>query len=143
MTDKNVGPEGRRDRPFDPSKPVTTRDGRPARIVCTDRKGSPGDALILALVENEGGVEHSYWYHINGAHYGAPRNNLDLVNVVAKTSTYQNVYAEKQRNRGHVGGNEFNSKENALRVNLGEARLGFIRRDYEDGVLVKTELENL
>lgn len=35
---------------FDPSKPVQTRDGHAARIICTDRKG---DRPIVALVDHD------------------------------------------------------------------------------------------
>lgn len=39
-------------RPFDPTKPVQTRDGRKARILCTD-SGLP-NYPIVALVEGQG-----------------------------------------------------------------------------------------
>ena len=40
---------------FDPTKPVQTRDGRAARIICADRKMALG--TIVALVTNEDGSE--------------------------------------------------------------------------------------
>ena len=40
---------------FDPSRPVQTRDGRKARIVCVDMKRD--HYPILALVENPNGLE--------------------------------------------------------------------------------------
>lgn len=39
------------DKPFDPTKPVQTRDGRKARIICTDA-ASP--LPIVALVTDKG-----------------------------------------------------------------------------------------
>ena len=48
-------------KPFDPLKPVQTRDGRKARIICTDRKmdGFP----ILALIPSHSGhMEHCYCF---------------------------------------------------------------------------------
>jgi hypothetical protein len=36
---------------FDPTKPVQTRDGRAARVICTDKKSNQG-FTIIALVED-------------------------------------------------------------------------------------------
>lgn len=46
---------------FDPTKPVRTRDGRPARIVCTDKvSGVSSDGpCILALTLDYGGIEET------------------------------------------------------------------------------------
>ena len=65
---------------FDPTKPVQTRDGRKARIICTDRKGT--DFSVLALVLNSEGGEslETYtangWYTRNGGMSGE-----DLINI--------------------------------------------------------------
>jgi len=44
-------------RKFDPTKPVVTTDGRSARIICTDKGGSPHVGPIIALVKYKGDVE--------------------------------------------------------------------------------------
>lgn len=48
---------------FDPTKPVRTKRGRPARIICTDRKG---DRPYIALIDN-GEVEHLCTVGVDGS----------------------------------------------------------------------------
>lgn len=59
----------KKDRTFDPTKPVIRRDGMPARIICTDvfddgRK----DGLCVLLMHSW--FEKSYLYHKSGLHFG-------------------------------------------------------------------------
>lgn len=63
---------------FDPSKPVTTRDGRKARIICTDSKHSqPIIALIYA--SNQESVER---FHTDGSfNFDKEPCCHDLVNI--------------------------------------------------------------
>lgn len=74
---------------FDPTKPVQTRSGRPARIVCTDRAG---DDPILALVgtDKNGSIEVPHVYRLDGTRNGFPPY-FDLVNVPEVTVTYRRV----------------------------------------------------
>ena len=51
----------------DPNKKVVTRDGRNARIVCTDRQGGDRPILALCTMSNEG--ENCYSYLPNGRMY--------------------------------------------------------------------------
>ena len=67
-------------RPFDPGKPVQTRGGDPARVVCTDGKG-PEARTILALVATETGAECVKWMYADGQIYRERRSLSDLVNV--------------------------------------------------------------
>lgn len=60
------------------------------------------------------------------AGYGS--DSTVLVNVVNKTSTFQNIYPFI------LGGTEWPDLESASAKDT----LGYIRRDYEDGVLVNT-----
>ena len=68
---------------FDPTKPVQTRNGRKARIVCTDFKGS---RPILALVEDlcNTNLELTQVYNTDGTIGLALCEDLDLVNVPEK-----------------------------------------------------------
>jgi hypothetical protein len=64
---------------FDPNRPVQTRDGREARVLCTD---ASGDYPIVALVTQRDGRKATGTYTATG-HAGtdrAPRAD-DLVNV--------------------------------------------------------------
>jgi hypothetical protein len=61
--------------PFDPSKPCRTRDGRKARVLCTDKQG---DYPIVALVTGCGS-EDMYGFRADGRH-GSVNDPLNLVN---------------------------------------------------------------
>lgn len=51
------------EKPFDPTKPARTRDGRSVRILCTDAKG---DFSIVALIDDETGGEIVRLYDSQG-----------------------------------------------------------------------------
>ena len=60
-----------------PSRKVVTRDGRNARIICTDRKDL--DFPIIALIENISGKgEKAYSYTKEGWNYDYCSDNLEL-----------------------------------------------------------------
>ena len=72
---------------FDPTKPVQTRDGRKARILCSDRRSVHGFS-ILALVETKFGndvVDDIISYRPDGTHeINGDHSRHDLVNVWEK-----------------------------------------------------------
>lgn len=81
---------------IDFTKPVQTKDGRPVRIICTDRKF--GSYVVVGLIERDG-REDLYSWDINGGYYGFYNNNFDLVNVPEKKTVYQyTVYNKKSKN---------------------------------------------
>jgi hypothetical protein len=65
---------------FDPTKPVRCRDGKPARIICTDRKGPHAPIVALVTFGDEKEIIRSYT--AKGAYYseGTEHPN-DLVNI--------------------------------------------------------------
>jgi hypothetical protein len=67
---------------LDITKPVQTRIGKPARIICTDRKSKNGYPLV-ALVDEGNGIERVYTYKTDGTFLdGVPNRPDDLVNKV-------------------------------------------------------------
>lgn len=93
---------------LDLTKPVQTRDGKKARIVCTDAKGKT--YKVIALVEIDGEEEaHSYtldgWFREEAA-----GGDLDLVNVPEATYRWMNVY------KGNHVGAACQSREEADKV---------------------------
>lgn len=85
-------------KPFDPTKPVQTRDGRAARIICTDLKGTPG-ASIVALITEKQGHEVTYTVSDNGTFWwnrDAPGSVNDLVNIPTKRSGWINIYSDRK-----------------------------------------------
>lgn len=71
---------------LDLNKPVQTRDGRPVRILCTNRKSK---YPIVGLVLKEDGSETTEsWLADGGYHYPAGIGENDLVNVPPKPVKY-------------------------------------------------------
>ena len=77
-----------------PSRKVVTRDGRKARIICTDRKDL--DFPIIALIENiSGGGEKVYSYTKEGWNYSYCSDNLELFFAPKKHEGWVNIYKSK------------------------------------------------
>jgi hypothetical protein len=82
-------------KPFDATKPVQTRDGRPARIICTDRKGSYGGSNqpIIALIKQANGDEGTITYCSDGKFWNlADSHACDLVNIPTKRKVYVVIF---------------------------------------------------
>ena len=67
-----------------PKRKVITRDGRPVRIICTDKCDIFGK-LIIALIKCENGIENIHTYTRAGTYFPAgglflafDNNSLDL-----------------------------------------------------------------
>lgn len=87
--------EEKKPRPFNleeakQGKPVCTRDGRPARILCTDMKGSYYP--IVALVEDSDGKEYIQPYQLDGHYFSKEIEGLDLMMVPERHEGWINVY---------------------------------------------------
>ena len=100
-------------KPFDieaakAGKPVCTRDGRKARIICFDAKG---DKPIIALVEM-GTAETPNNYNIDGKAISAKEASCDLMMLTEKKEGWVNVY----NSLGVItlSHNPFDTKEEAL-----------------------------
>lgn len=118
---------------FDPTKPVQTRDGRKARIICTDFNG---DKLVVLVETN--GREYFGSRRSDGRLDGQIENGADLVNIPVKTSTWQHVW----RNTGQVY--IYKTREACVSQQSNHnVCIGYLRRDYEDGVFVGAEFEPL
>ena len=95
---------------FDPTKPVQTRDGRKARIICRDAKGP---WPIVALVDY-GHQDAPHCFAANGYELtdGLERPG-DLVNIPTKREGWVNVY----RGNGDlwVGGRIYGTEDEARR----------------------------
>ncbi|NIA67799.1 hypothetical protein HBA54_04275 [Pelagibius litoralis] len=73
---------------FDPTKPVQTRDGRKARIICTDRRTTVYS--ILALITENDGYEYIESYTKAGHRYGdedCDSCSVDLINIPEEPKT--------------------------------------------------------
>lgn len=69
---------------FDPTKPVTTRDGQPARIIATDLHDLDGEETIAAIVDGNIAT-----YRPDGSYWPNGKDRMDLVNI---NKVFVNVY---------------------------------------------------
>lgn len=116
--------------PFDPTKPVRTRDGKTARIITTTRKGD--EYPIVALV---GGDEEPLTFTSAGRFYANPAerpNDYDLVNVPEQTVRYLNLY--------QGGPGRYHDTTNPALGYLDETRLGTVKATFEGDKLVSAEI---
>lgn len=85
-------------RPFDleaakAGKPVCTRDGRKARIICFDAKRKDGKNIIALIPSKEySGFEDLVAYPNNGNYHGGHENDGDLMMFPQKKEGWVNVY---------------------------------------------------
>ena len=77
----------------DPNKKVVTRDGRNARIVCTDRKGT--EYSVVALCTMSSGSEDCYFYFPNGRMYLSADSCMDLFFAPEKKEGWLNLYKDE------------------------------------------------
>lgn len=113
-------------KPFDiqkarEGKPVCTRDGRKARIICFDVKGSMYP--IIALIEESEG-EKLCSYMPNGRSYKNEKECIDdLMMLPEKKERWVNVYKERC----------YESKEEAIRhIAPGTHYIGTIKVEWEE-----------
>ena len=94
-----------------PSRKLVTRDGRNARIICTDRKDL--DFPIIALIENISGKgEKAYSYTKEGWNYDYCSDNLELFFAPQKHTGWINVYRNSDSDHTYAGA-VYDSKEDA------------------------------
>lgn len=132
---------------FDPTKPVQTRDGRKARILCTDKMTAlkPDGPNIVALVQIPEGIEEqAYSYRPDGTCFSAYREDgrLDLVNIPERTYKYENVYVSTD-GKYPSKGVWVSNREAADKLKLlAKRRVCVIKYTLEDNVVICVELEN-
>lgn len=117
---------------FDPTKPVQTRDGRAARILCTDANGP---LPIIALVKATNGNEEVMRLLADGQRRGRKAwrpDRDDLVNIPMKRRGWTNVYRNQESANGvSIGPVICDSKEDA-RLIAKEVPLATIEIEWEE-----------
>ena len=110
-----------------PSQKIMTRDGRKARIVCTDFKN---EQPILALI-TEGNREDIHFYYQNGAWCNEfPENKLDLFFAPAKKKGWINIFRCKP---DLYSGDIFETKEEAEKIGkLSKNYITTIKIEWEE-----------
>ena len=87
-------------------KPVCTRDGAKARIICFDAKS---DAPIIALITTDDGTEIAFDYLSDGTFFNSENPNNDLMMLLEKKEGWVNVYKD-----GTLGLRAYNTKKEAF-----------------------------
>jgi hypothetical protein len=113
---------------FDPTRPVRTRKGRPARIICADRHWDKYP--IVALVVPSWGGEEILCYTADGRTEREDEDEDDLVNIPEKHVRWVNFY---QTPRGPAGGGEYVTRQEADEWAAGTPRLACVRIEFEEG----------
>ena len=109
-----------------PSQKVMTRDGRKARIVCTDMKN---EQPILALI-TEGNREDIRFYSQNGVWCNNfPNHKLDLVFAPIKKKGWINIFRYKT---DLYSGDIFETKEKA-------EKMGKLSKNYITTIKIEWE----
>ena len=75
----------------DPSKKVVTRDGKSARIICTDRVAKEYKLVALVMKDN---TECMCAYNTNGCVYKNDTHSLDLFFAPEKHEGWVNIYPD-------------------------------------------------
>ena len=92
-----------------PSRKVVTRDGRKARIICTD---AMGDYPLIALVEAlDSTAEQAYSFTSKGSYYTSITSDNDLFFAPEKHEGWVNIY--RGLNGDYANGYVFDSEEKA------------------------------
>jgi hypothetical protein len=98
---------------FDPMRPVQTRKGKPARILCADLRG--GHYPVVAAVSNADGNEYVETFTAEGRRDDcdtSDKNGCDLINVPQRLTFWTNLYRNAEGTHSWVGGG-FATQEDA------------------------------
>ena len=103
-------------KPFDleaakAGKPVCTRDGRKARIICFDRKDV---RPIIALIESHNDDEGVYYYYADGLNLDNYPSVFDLMMPTEKKEGWINIY-NADTTFYFVEGMVYDTKEEAIK----------------------------
>lgn len=103
-------------------KPVCTRDGRKARIICWDKKGL---VPIVALIEHENS-EIFLAYYNNGRHTIRERSDNDLMMLTEKKEGWVNVY------ENDICGIHQTKEEALVNINTGGNYIDTVKIEWEE-----------
>lgn len=111
-----------------PSRKVVTRDGRKARIICTDKKSEDGFSIV-ALIDN-GKDELLETYTKEG--YTTYGTSYDLFFAAEKHEGWVNLYRTEISSQ-YVTSNLYNSEEKAIEIGrTSENYIATIKIEWEE-----------
>lgn len=110
-----------------PSRKVVTRDGRPARIICTNTKGK---YPVVALVETDD-REITYDFNAEGKYLDGDEDDRDLFFVSEKREGWVNIYRNGEGNI-ITSVRVYDKKEKAEKAKDNFGYLGTTHIEWED-----------
>ena len=109
------------------SRKVVTRDGRNARIICTDMKSE--NYPVVALIENGSGYEQIFTFSKNGEYAVNESSRSDLFFAPEKHEGWVNVYPDDKIIGELCCRYVFHSEEEA-RQNRGEQAIATVKIEW-------------
>ena len=110
-----------------PSRKVVTRDGRPARIICTNTKGK---YPVVALVETDD-REITYDFNAEGKYLDGDEDDRDLFFASEKREGWVNIYRNGEGNI-ITSVRVYDKKEKAEKAKENFGYLGTTHIEWED-----------
>ena len=110
-----------------PDRHIVTRDGKDAKIICTDAKGN---FPIIALVETYNGNETVLRLKENGRFYNDTENSSDLFFAPIKKEGWVNVY--KTRSGAAQIGQIYSSKKEAEMCRIDANYISTAKIEWEE-----------
>ena len=98
-----------------PTRPIVTRDGHAARIICTNRVDKTHSILALLFEDEDNDREEVYQYTSKGEYYPNASSPHDLFFAPIKKDGWINVYRENGGYNTFVCNRIFATKEEAQR----------------------------
>ena len=93
-----------------PTRKIVTREGNPARIICTDAKSEKYQ--VVALVTKKDEIESLATFDTSGKYWSGCNSHLDLFFSPEKHEGWINIYLDAD-NSSYVGTCIYKSKEEA------------------------------
>lgn len=120
-------------KPFDiqkarEGKPVCTRDGKPARIICWDKLGN---LPIVALVMDEYNKESAFYYNENGRDNDTVEKYYDLMMAPEKKVGWVNVYQGGKLDADYIYSTKADAVENIFQL-MKENYIDTIKVEWEE-----------
>ena len=107
-------------------KPVCTRGGRKARIICFDANIMPENKNILALIRKDDGSEYVEYYTSNGKFSDSKDDINDLMMFPEKKEGWVNLYP-----CDYMGQKRYSTKEEALKKALSDV-IATVKIEWEE-----------
>lgn len=113
-----------------PDRKIITRDGKSARIICTDRVCKTHTILALLFEDEDRDREEVYQYTSKGEYFPNASSPHDLFFVPIKKEGWINVYYGNGRYKTYVCNKIFATKEEAQRC--GRDIVATIKIEWEE-----------